>query len=151
MILLRRGRPAPPAGSSFEIDVTFDLGPASRQRRQECIAPWRPPIEVFETEADLVVRAEIGGLTGDEVSVLIDGDMLVIRGERNVVKPHGHRLYHESRVRYGAFEASVQLPFPIDVPMTSADYVDGFLTVQLPRLAATRVESRESSASGHAQ
>lgn len=151
MILLRRGRPAAPAGSSFEIDVTFDLGPAFRQRRQECSSPWRPPIEVFETESGLVVRAEIGGLAGDEVAVLVDGDMLVIRGDRNVAKPHGHRLYHESRVRYGPFEASVQLPFPIDVPATSADYIDGFLTVQLPRRTATRVETRESSVGGYAQ
>ncbi len=151
MILLRRGRPAPPAGSSFEIDVTFDLGPASRQQRQECISPWRPPIEVFETEADLMVRAEIGGLSGNEVAVVVDDDMLVIHGERAFAKHGSHRLYHESRVRYGPFEASVRLPFPVDIPAASADYNDGFLTVQLPRLAAPKVETRDSSDSEYAQ
>jgi HSP20 family molecular chaperone IbpA len=151
MILLRRGRPASQSGSSFEVDVTFDLGPASRQQRQECTSPWRPPIEVFETAADLVVRVEIGGLSGNEVAVVVDDDLLVIRGERAFAKHGGHRLYHESRVRYGAFEASVRLPFPVDIPTTSADYLDGFLTVRLPRLAATKVETRESSGSGYAQ
>lgn len=151
MILLRRGRPAPPVGSSFERDVTFDLGPAYRQQRQECIAPWRPPVEVFETEGNLVVRAEIGGLSGNEIAVVVEGDLLVIRGERAFAKERGQRLYHESRIRYGQFEASIRLPFPIDVPATTADYIDGFLTVHLPRLAATRVEARETSGAEYAQ
>lgn len=98
-----------------------------------------------------MVRAEIGGLSGNEVAVVVDDDLLVIRGERAYAKHGGHRLYHESRVRYGPFEASVRLPFPVDIPATSADYSDGFLTVQLPRLAATKVETRDSSGSVYAQ
>jgi len=150
MILLRRGRPASPVGSSFDIEVTLDLGSAQRQR-QECFAPWRPPIEVFETESELVARAEIGGLSGDEVTVEVDGDTLTIRGERRVARPRDQRLYHESRVRYGPFEVSVRLPFPVDVSEANADYIDGFLTVTLPRLPATRVNLRESGEIASAQ
>ncbi len=151
MILLRRGRSMPPVGSSFDIDVTFDLGLALHRQRQECFAPWRPPIEVFETEEALVFRAEIGGLSSDDVAVLVDDGNLVIRGERQVARPHDPRLYHESRVRYGPFEASVRLPFSVDVPASTADYVDGFLTVKLPRLAAQRVPARDSATVGNAQ
>jgi HSP20 family molecular chaperone IbpA len=142
MVLLRRGRPATLIGSSLEVDMTFDFEPGTGRERHELIAPWRPPIEVFETESELVVRAEIGGLSGNEVEVLVDGDQLVIRGERSVAKPDNHRLYHESRVRYGPFAATVRIPFPADVEAATAIYLDGFLTVALPRLAATRVPAR---------
>lgn len=145
MILLRRGRPSLSTISTFDIDVTLDLGPVVQRRRSECFAPWRPPIEVFETDDELVVRAELGGLTRTEVEVLVDGDELVIRGARNVARPAGHRRYHESRVRYGPFEAAVRLPFPVAVESATADYVDGFLSVALPRLAATRVAAREDN------
>lgn len=150
MILLRRGRQAPPVVSILDVDLAFDLGPTERHRR-ECFAPWRPPIEVFETERDLIVRAEIGGLSGDELSVIAEGDALVIRGERAVSRAVDHRLYHESRVRYGPFEAVIRLPFPINVSAAGADYIDGFLTVRLPRLAATRVLARELDGAEDAQ
>jgi HSP20 family molecular chaperone IbpA len=52
-------------------------------------------------------------------------------------------VYHESRVRYGLFEAAVRLPFVIDVESTTAEYADGFLSVQLPRLAATTLTKQE--------
>jgi HSP20 family protein len=139
MILLRRGRPGALRGSGVEVDVAFDLGPAFRQRRQECATPWRPPIEVFETADGLTVRAEIGGLAAEETDVFIEENLLVIRGERTMASGNGHRLFHESRVRYGPFEAQVNLPFPVDVPAIDADYVDGFLTIRLPRLAATKL------------
>ena len=143
MILLRRGRPLQSMESNLGIEVTFDLGSEPGRHRHECFAPWRPPIEVFETNGELVVRAEIGGLTRSEVQVLIRGDELMIRGERNVARTAARRLYHESRVRYGPFEARVRLPFPVNVELAVADYVDGFLSVTLPRLAATKVTTRD--------
>lgn len=142
MILLRRGRPAP-MGSSFDVDVWREVDPTARLRRTR-FDPWRPPVEVFETERDLVVRAEIGGLTTDSVSVqLVDG-RLSIRGERHFSRPADElRVYHESRVQYGPFEVTVRLPFPVDTPLADAEYVDGILTVNLPRLTATKVATRD--------
>ncbi len=144
MILFRRGSLSESTISSMEIDVTLGFRPELAARRHEHLAPWRPPIEVFETDGELVVRAELGGLSRSEVEVLISGDELVIRGERTVHQPSRSRRYHESRVRYGPFEAVVRLPFPVDVESAIADYIDGFLSVTLPRQAATRVTTREN-------
>jgi HSP20 family molecular chaperone IbpA len=143
MIVLRRSRAtrstAPPAG----LDVAFELDAGPLRHRHGCVTAWRPPIEVFETEQALVVRAEIGGVSDDQLAVLIEGDQLVIRGERIVAAHHGRRLYHESRVRYGEFAVAVLLPFLIDSDGAAAEYVDGFLTVNLPRLAATRIAAQD--------
>jgi len=143
MIVLRRGRQSHTLEPTFEIDVMVDFGEAPTRSRHRCLAPWRPPLDVFETVSGLVVRAELGGLTTSEVQVLLSGDELIIRGERAVLSHVGQRVYHESRVRYGRFEAAVRLPFAVDVESTTAEYADGFLSVQLPRLAATTLTKRE--------
>src|SRR5215213_2921892 len=142
MILLRRGLRTQTVESSFELDVMVDFGRQPTTSRQRCLAPWRPPIDVFETGTGLVVRAEIGGLNTSEVQVLLSGKELVICGDRDVVRPTAHRVYHESRVRYGRFEAAVRLPFAVDVESATADYADGFLSIELPRLAATKLTKR---------
>ncbi len=88
------------------------------------------------------MRAELGGLKTSEARVLLSGDELVICGQRDVVRPVGYRVYHESRVRYGRFEAAVRLPFAVDVESTMADHAAGFLSIELPRLAATEIMKR---------
>src|SRR4051812_23761201 len=143
MILLRRGRQTHTLESTFEIDVMVEFGQQSAKSRHQWLPPWRPPIDVFETGGGLVVRAELGGLATSEVQVLLSGDELVLQGERDVVRPVGHRVYHESRVRYGRFEAAIRLPFPVDVESATANYTDGFLSIELPRLAATRLTTGE--------
>jgi HSP20 family molecular chaperone IbpA len=143
MILLRRGLRTQTVESSFELDVMVDLGRQPTTSRHRCLAPWRPPIDVFETGNGLVVRAEIGGLNTSEVQVLLGGDELILRGERDVVRSVGYRVYHESRVRYGRFEAAIRLPFAVDVDLATAKYSDGFLSIELPRLAATRLKTGE--------
>lgn len=133
------------AGPHLDIEMTLDIGAVHGRPRHECFAPWRPPIEVFETRTDLVVRAEIGGILANEVEVLITAGTLRIRGERTVVRPADYRLYHESRVRYGPFEAAVHVPFPVEIDSATADYTDGFLSVTLPRLAGTTVPTGDAN------
>ena len=143
MILLRRGLRTQTLESSFELDVMLDFGQQPIRSLRRCNAPWRPPLDVFETDNGLVVRAELGGLTASEVEVLVSGDELILRGERDVDRPVGRRVYHESRVRYGRFEAVVRLPFPVEVESATAQYTDGFLSIDLPRLASTKLMTGE--------
>ena len=136
MILLRRVRPVRPTRATFDIDIAFDFAQALVRQRQDCLAPWRPPIEVFETEDHLVVRAEIGGLIAEETSVRVEDDHLIVQGERRIERPHVPHVYHESHIRYGAFEVATYLPFAVNASEATAEYQDGFLTVQLPRATA---------------
>jgi HSP20 family protein len=142
ILLLQRGRSVESRGSSLDMDITLSRGLGRFARRCQHFPPWRPPVDVFETDGELVVRAELGGLTGTEVEVLVSRDELVIRGERSIVQPSRIRRYHESRVQYGPFEAVVHMAFPIAVESATAEYIDGFLSVTLPRLAASSVASR---------
>jgi HSP20 family molecular chaperone IbpA len=139
------------AKPQFSVDDSLGLETAFRRQRQECFAPWRPPIEAYETATELTVRAEIGGVAEDEIEVLVQDDELVIRGERNIARSTNHRLYHESRVQYGPFEASVRLPFPVNAELAAANYRDGFLTVALPRLTPVKVSLRVTGVENDAQ
>ncbi len=105
---------------------------------------WRPPLEVFETDRALVVRAEIAGMDEERLEVGVEGDRLTIYGERPE-RPHAERRsYHEAHVVYGAFGADVFLPFPIDADRAEAEYRDGFLEIVLPRQAARAIIARRS-------
>ena len=151
MMLLRRGRVVQVASSTIDIDVTYEIVPGFG-RRNDRPGPWRPPVEVYETGAELVVRVEIAGLADGLVQVIVERDVLEIRGDRPIVASEDPRLFHESRIRYGPFLAAIHVPFPVDDRAATADYQDGLLTVRLPRQAASRIAAREQASyaeSGH--
>ena len=150
MLVLRRGRSTPPGGSGLDTGLTDELG-AGRGRRSGFLELWRPPSEVFECGDDLIVRIEIAGLAPEDLDVIVERDELLVRGERTAGNPGGPRLYHESRIRYGSFETGVRLPFPVNVGEASADYVDGLLTIRLPRRLAAKVSMRDDAHRKHAR
>jgi HSP20 family molecular chaperone IbpA len=145
MLLLRRGRTTPSSRPRLDVDVVFAVQPTVGRQNGGCRVPWRPPTEVFETEAGLVVRAELAGVVDSQLHVVADREELTIRGERSVLPKGDARLYHESRIDYGPFDVTVRFPFPVDVRAATADYTDGMLTVRLPRLAATTITAGAGS------
>lgn len=92
---------------------------------------WRPPTDVYETAAGLVVRLELAGLREDDVDVSLYEDALVVTGHRS--PPAESLRYHEAGIRYGEFRCEVYLPRPVDPDAVSAVYQDGFLVITLPR------------------
>lgn len=147
MIVVRRGRPRDPERVQHEMEAVFRTWmPARRTVTVGGEQVWRPPVEVFETPSALVVRAEIAGLEAGQLSVVIDGDLLLLRGERPDNHSGGRRSYHEARIPYGAFGADVYIPFPVDADLTEAEYQDGFLRIVLPRAAARTIVPRPGRA-----
>lgn len=104
---------------------------------------WRPALEVYETEAALVVRVELAGINQEHLNVVLDGDVLTIEGERHPPERDAdaseRRQYHEMGVSYGPFKARLQSPFPVNRDATEAEYEHGFLTVRLPRMARVTI------------
>ncbi|MGI8482876.1 MAG: Hsp20/alpha crystallin family protein [Thermomicrobiales bacterium] len=86
----------------------------------------------------------------DHIEIVIDGDILSIRGNRPDPSTCDHRSYHEARIPYGAFVADVLIPFSVDVELTEAAYENGFLNIRLPRtqgrtIVATRAKTQSDS------
>jgi HSP20 family protein len=117
------------------IDQAFDpwADPAlSRDRsRVRAHAAW-PPTNVFETKESFVVRAEVPGLADKDVSVSVEDDSLVVRGERKSDIPQGHTVHLRERLPV-SFVRKLPLPARVDADAVSASLRDGVLTITLPK------------------
>jgi HSP20 family protein len=100
---------------------------------------WRPPVEVYEVENQLVVTVEIGGVSEEDLNVEIDDSVLRIAGTRSFPEGSRRRVYHQTGIPYGDFEAEVFLPFAVVLEEVEASYENGILNVYLPRARATRI------------
>ena len=140
-------RPCAPERVQQEMEQIFRSFVPGRPRvanRQDGV--WRPPVEVYETEADLVVTAEIAGVVEAQLSVVVEQDLLQIRGERLDDRKGERRSYHETGIARGRFAADVYIPFPIDADRAEADYSNGLLRIRLPKAAARTIVARRADA-----
>lgn len=128
MIVVRRGRPRQFVRRSSEIDDLFRAMMSSRSHNE-----WRPPLDVFETDASIEVVAEIAGLDGEQIDVTIGSDVISIRGHRPDPAICDHRSFHQARIAYGDFAVDVFVPIPVDSEQATASYQNGFLRISVPR------------------
>lgn len=93
-------------------------------------ANW-PMVEFNDLDSKVVVTAEVPGLTAKDVDLFFDNGMLTIRGEKKGRKDE----FGYSEFFYGRFERQIPLPYSVDVEHCTAEFRDGLLTVELPKLA----------------
>ena len=117
------------------IDHAFDAWnePAwARVRgRRRARAAW-PATNVFETPRAFVVKAEVPGLAEGDVTLSVEEDALVLRGERKTEVPEGYRVHLRERAPI-AFSRTLPLPGRVDTDAISATLSQGVLTVTLPK------------------
>lgn len=94
------------------------------------VTDW-PKIEVKDTDKEVIVTAEVPGLTEKDVELFFDKGMLIFRGEKKgEIDEFGY-----SECFYGKFERQIPLPYSIDQGHCAAEFADGLLTVHLPKIA----------------
>ena len=93
---------------------------------------WRPDVDVFETDTDVVVRVELAGVQQGDVRVSVDGDKLLITGQRATGESEAVCL-HQMEIATGPFERRVGIPVSFDRERVSARLTDGVLTVRLAK------------------
>jgi HSP20 family protein len=105
-------------------------------------ATWSPTIEVKEKEGKLLVTAELPGLKKEDVKVHIDGETLVVEGERKQEKEEKREGYYHSERSYGKFYRSIPLPEGAKIDQTAAQFNNGVLevTVPIPEVKVARKE-----------
>ncbi len=100
---------------------------------------WSPPTDVYETETEYVVRAEVAGILETDLQITFEDGVLVISGTRADV-PADRRAYHQMEIHFGKFSTAIGIPGPVDLDKSVAEYTDGFLMVRMPKIKATEVE-----------
>jgi HSP20 family protein len=99
---------------------------------------WQPDVDVFETEASVVVRVELAGVRSNHLRVTLDGNVLRIRGARLAAEPSDLQRLHQMEIASGPFERRVRIPVAFESSQVSAHLADGFLTISLSKRVPTR-------------
>ena len=102
---------------------------------------WSPPVEMFERNNELVLRADLPGLTKDDVKVELSEDGITIEGERKDEQEEKREGYYRSERSYGKFYRRIPLPEGIDPRNANASFHDGVLEITMP---APKREERKS-------
>jgi HSP20 family protein len=117
---------------------------------------FSPPMEMFEREGRLIVRAELPGLSKDDVHVEVTDDALTIEGERRSEHEERQGGFFRSERRYGTFRRQIPLPEGVNADQVTASFKDGLLEIAMPapqRQADSRrieIQSGAASTSGAA-
>jgi len=123
------------------------LSPAATQS-----STWSPQIEIGRQDGNLVVRADLPGVTPDDVQVEVDDGVLTISGERREERTEGGegQGFYRSERRYGSFYRSIPLPEGVKAENANASFRNGVLeiTMDAPQLQShkRRLEISEGGA-----
>jgi HSP20 family molecular chaperone IbpA len=98
----------------------------------ELLEPFQPPLEIVEDGQRLTVRADVPGLTRDDLDVTVSGTELTIRGERRASADETHAGFYRSERSFGAFFRSVALPTGVDAKRAEATVRNGVLEIVIP-------------------
>ena len=94
---------------------------------------WLPAVDVWETDAELVLSFDLPGIPEDRITVELDDNVLTISGERERTQEHSNERFYRFERRYGTFSRNVTLPAGVTDKDITANYKDGVLEVRVPR------------------
>jgi HSP20 family protein len=101
-----------------------------------------PAIGLDETDKEMVVTAELPGVTDKDIEVSLAGDVLTIKGEKKTQTEEKNEGSYYSERRYGSFARSLRLPFKVKDEHVDAKFKDGVLTIRLPKPAEMHNQAR---------
>ncbi len=102
------------------------------------IAPSYPALNIWSSEEDLIVNAEVPGIDVEDIEISVVGETLTLSGARKSEDLEEGARYHRQERGYGKFNRSVELPFPVDIDKVEATFKNGVLQISLPRSEADK-------------
>jgi HSP20 family protein len=102
------------------------------------LTAWAPSVDIYETENELVIKADLPEVAEKDLDVRVENSMLTIQGERKFEQSVKEENYLRMERSYGSFQRSFSLPETVDTQAIKAQYADGALTVTLPKRAESK-------------
>lgn len=102
--------------------------------------PWAPSVDIYETENELVLKADLPDVDLKDIDVRVENQTLTIAGERKFEKENvgNGKGYHRIERSYGSFVRSFAVPNSFDTEHVNAGYSNGVLSVSLPKKEAAK-------------
>jgi HSP20 family protein len=94
---------------------------------------WSPAVDILEKDGDLVLRAELPGMTEKQIELKLEGNTLTLKGERKLENEEKKNNYHRVESFYGSFMRAFRLPDTVDMEKISAEYKNGVLVITMPQ------------------
>jgi HSP20 family protein len=104
-----------------------------RTGEESNLTVWAPAVDIFETEHELVVKADLPDVDPKDLDIQIQNNILTIRGERNFEKNVKEENYLRVERAYGSFSRSFSLANTVNSDAIKADYKNGVLTLSIPK------------------
>src|SRR5258705_9383159 len=119
------------------------------------MADWSPQIEITERDGQLIVRADLPGLSKDDVQVELRDDAILIRGQRKQDREEKREGYYRSERSYGSFYRQIPLPKGVKTENATATFHDGVLEITMPapqgEARGRQLQIQDAQAGGQAQ
>lgn len=112
-------------------------------RGQNLGTDWQPVVDVIEKPESIIVRANVPGYKGSEVDVYIEGNVLVIRGQRSKSDQINTDTFHMAERQQGSFYRRLSLPYFVDAGDIKAHLSDGVLELNIPKSGKNQVSLGE--------
>lgn len=99
------------------------------------------PIDVYETDNAVVVKAAVPGVKPEDIDITLTGDLLTIKGEFKSEQKEEKRNYLRQERRFGSFSRQVTLPVGVKADQCQANFENGLLTLELPKAEAAKAKN----------
>jgi HSP20 family protein len=104
-----------------------------RSAEESNLASWAPAVDIYETEHELVVKADLPEVDPKDLDIRVENNILTIRGERKFEKKVNEENYLRVERAYGSFSRSFSLANTVNSEAIKADYQNGVLTLTIPK------------------
>jgi HSP20 family protein len=104
---------------------------------------WMPMVDIYETDDEIVVNAEIPGIDSEDITVKVSENSLIIKGERKLEKGLREENYHLIERNHGRFQRAFSLPVEVDHENAQAVFRDGVLEIVLPKAPSSKSKTIE--------
>ena len=118
-----------PEPFSREVDRLFDRlfdTPAGAQR-------WAPPMDLVEADDHYVLKADLPGVSEEDVAIEVENGVLTLTGERKAEHERSERGFYRIERAFGRFQRQLTMPEGIDTDAVTAEFDKGVLSVRIPK------------------
>src|ERR1051326_8944785 len=114
-----------PEVDDFTIGLRLFQDTVNRMLNQNASRPWVPAVDIFETENEWVLKADLPEVKMSDIDIQMENGTLMLKGERKFQKEDGGKGYTQVERSYGTFARHFSLPDSVDSEKVQANYAQG--------------------------
>ena len=109
-----------------------DAGRGWRADEPSATTTWSPAVDIYETENEIMVQAELPGVDRKDITLSLENNVLTLKGERRFEKETKQENYHRIERSYGGFSRAFSIPATVDEEKIRADYKERSSATESP-------------------